>query len=232
MSADQWTKLLEVLISLLQVIIWPFVILLILSALRTPLRKLLEDKNMSDFTFKASPTGGIEATYKRQQIEVASSLLNAEEKQDQDEVSQPQNVQTIAAVVDQYVTPQNAQKVLGKSILWVDDRPSNNVYARQALASLGISITVCLSTEVALDLLRNERYDLIISDMGRPPDPRAGYTLLAKIQEMNISTPYIIYARRGNAPEYQAEARSKGAFASTSGASRLLKLVMDALTGV
>ncbi len=231
MNADQWTKLLEVLVTLLQAISWPLIILLVLHTLRTPLRKLLEDKNISDFTFKASPTGGIEATYKRQQIEVASSLLNAEEKQSKDQAANLQNVQTIATVVDQYITPQNSQKVLGKSILWVDDRPSNNIYERRALATLGISVTICTSTEVALELLQYERYDAIISDMGRPPDPRAGYTLLAKIQEMKINVPYIIYAAGGNYPQHQAEARSKGAFGSISGASGLLELVMRALTG-
>ena len=227
MNVDQWTKLVELLVSLVQAIIWPLIILLVLFPLRTSLRKLLEDKDVSDFTFKASPTGGIEATYKRQQIEVASSLLIAEEQQNKD----PKNLQTVATVVDQYITPQNSQKVLGKSMLWVDDNPSNNMYERQALAKLGIGVTICTSTENALQLLRSERYDVIISDMGRPPDPQAGYTLLAKIQEMKITTPYIIYAVGGNDPKHQAEALSKGAFGSASGPSRLLELVMRALTG-
>jgi CheY-like chemotaxis protein len=227
MNVDQWTKLLELLVSLLQIIIWPVIILFLLFPLRTSIRKLLEDGNISDFTFKASPTGGVEATFKRQQIEVASSLLQAEEQQKRD----PQNVQTVATVVDQYITPQNFQRVLGKSILWVDDNPSNNLYERQALAKLGISVTICTSTDHALQLLREEGYDAIISDMGRPPDPQAGYTLLEKMQEMNISTPYIIYAAGGNDPEHQAEALKKGAFGSASGPSRLLELVMRALTG-
>lgn len=65
--------------------------------------------------------------------------------------------------------------------------------------------------------------------MGRPPDPRAGYTLLEKIQEMKITTPCIIYAAGGRIPEHQVEAHRKGAFGSTSGADGLFELVIKAI---
>jgi TIR domain len=65
-----------------------------------------------------------------------------------------------------------------RSILWVDDRPGNNVLERQSLRQYGFEFDLAQSTLEALDSLRGRRFDLIISDMGRPPDPRAGYTLL------------------------------------------------------
>jgi CheY-like chemotaxis protein len=41
----------------------------------------------------------------------------------------------------------------GKSILWVDDRPANNIYERQAMEALGIRFTISTSTEEALQML-------------------------------------------------------------------------------
>jgi hypothetical protein len=38
-------------------------------------------------------------------------------------------------------------------ILWVDDRPENNVYERQAMESMGLQFTLALSTSEALDVL-------------------------------------------------------------------------------
>jgi TIR domain len=66
-----------------------------------------------------------------------------------------------------------------RNILWVDDRPNNNVLERQAMKAYGIDCTLALSTGEALARLRNNKFDAIISDMGHPPDQRAGYTLLA-----------------------------------------------------
>ena len=64
--------------------------------------------------------------------------------------------------------------------------------------------------------------------MGRPPDARAGYTLLEKVQKMNIPIPYIIYAYGGNLPKHQEEALRKGAFASVSRPKALFETVLNA----
>ena len=53
--------------------------------------------------------------------------------------------------------------------------------------------------------------------MGRPPDKQAGYTLFEAVKKINIKTPYIIYASGGSEPEHTREARSRGAYDSTSG---------------
>lgn len=40
-----------------------------------------------------------------------------------------------------------------RQILWVDDRPDNNVYERNALESMGVEFTLALSTQQALENL-------------------------------------------------------------------------------
>ena len=63
-------------------------------------------------------------------------------------------------------------------ILWVDDRPENNTYERQAFEGVGLRFTLALSTDEAFERLAQTKYAAIISDMGRREGPREGYVLL------------------------------------------------------
>ncbi len=67
-------------------------------------------------------------------------------------------------------------------ILWVDDRPGNNVYERQAFEVKGIEFTLALSTDGALELLKTNNFSAIISDMGRKEGAQEGYVLLEKLR--------------------------------------------------
>jgi CheY-like chemotaxis protein len=223
LSIEKWLNLL---ISLLQIISWPLIVLVILIYLRRPLKRFIE--NMVEITFTAGP---VSTTAKRQQIIDAAVSLGAATATEKKATNgdNEANTQDAARLVNQLLTPQVTRRVAGKSILWVDDVPSNNTFQRNALEALGIHFTISASTDEALRELQAQRFDAIISDMGRPPDPRAGYTLLEKVRQMGITTPYIIYARGGNKPESKAEARSKGAFASVSGPPALFETVIYAL---
>jgi DNA-binding response OmpR family regulator len=83
--------------------------------------------------------------------------------------------------------------------------------------SAGVSVGAVRAT--------NRTLDLIIMDMGRPPDPQAGYTLVNKLHEPGDAPPVIIYSVGGRDQDNQTLARQRGAFGSTSGASELLALV-------
>jgi CheY-like chemotaxis protein len=133
-----------------------------------------------------------------------------------------------AAVVAESVNPRVIRRASEATALWVDDNPSNNIFERQSLGALGVSFVLATSTDEALDLLAKRKFDIIISDMGRPPDPRAGYTLLEKLRSSGNRTPFVIYAG-SNAPEHKAEARSRGAIGSTNRASELFAYVLGAL---
>jgi CheY-like chemotaxis protein len=117
--------------------------------------------------------------------------------------------------------------------LWVDDNPSNNASLKESFEKLlGIEFDLSSSTEDALAKAENKRYSVIISDMGRPPDRRAGYTLLRRLKESSgpaSKTPYIIYASGASVPANRDAAIDKGAFGSTSSPQDLLKLVRTAL---
>src|SRR5258708_5452161 len=93
----------------------------------------------------------------------------------------PERETETAERISELITPKATRQLAGATVLWVDDRPNNNTSERQALEELGIQFTISTSTEDALEKLQQENYNVIISDMGRPPDRQAGYTLLEEI---------------------------------------------------
>ena len=114
-------------------------------------------------------------------------------------------------------------------ILWVDDCPENNVYARNTLESYGITFDLALSTDRALNMLHSNNYSLIISDMERKEGPYEGYTLLSHIRNNGNNIPFIFFFPEGSRPEYKAEAERNGAQGSTDIASEVIFMVIKLL---
>jgi CheY-like chemotaxis protein len=113
-------------------------------------------------------------------------------------------------------------------ILWVDDRPENNTYERQAFEAMGLRFTLALSTAEALERLSQLKYAAIISDMGRREGPREGYVLLDSLREKGNQTPLFFYAS-SNAPEHKRETREHGGQGCTNNAEELFEMVTRAV---
>lgn len=232
MSIENWTKFIQAIVPLIQALIWPLLILFILIYLGTPLKKFME--SIGEFTFKAG-TSGLEATAKRQQIEAAAALGAAEANKAgtsaNKQAPDTEKVQDIVKAVSQTITSKTTRKLDNTVLLWVDDSPLYQAYERQSLEALGIRCSISTSTDQALEKLRlhKDTYNVVISNMGRPPDNQAGYTLLEGMKKLKLNIPFIIYARGGSTPEHQAEAHQKGAFGSTDKADELFQLVVSAI---
>ena len=227
MSIEQSLVGARLIVELLQVLAWPLIALFVLLYFGRALRQFAN--RLGELSFKAA---GLEATAKVQQIEAAAFLgVAAASKGSAGNGPQPtgDDAKEIAAVVARSATPRIVSRLSNAQVLWVDDKPENNVYERRALETFGIQFTLSTSTEDALERARLSRYDAIISDMGRPPDPRAGYTLLDALRMQNDRTPFVIYAG-SNSPEHKAEARRHGALGSTNRGEELLQLVLTAIT--
>jgi CheY-like chemotaxis protein len=174
-----------------------------------------------DFSLKAP--GGFELSAKRRE-QAATALTEATGAKDSAPIGREEalgQVDDAARVVHELgISPR---------LLWVDDRPSNNRYERAALEALGLIIDLSVSTEDALERIHRGRpFDLIISDMGRPPDPRAGYTLLDKLRSSGDRTPYIIYAG-SRSGEHFDEAVRRGAEGCTNRPQELIDMAMAVL---
>ena len=226
MNIDETIKLIDAVAKLLAALVWPAVVVFILIRFGSSLREFIA--GLGEFSLKGA---GFEASAKRKQAEATAALAAAvasRPEEGAEEGSAPQNVRTAAAVVAEAATPRVIRRTAGAKVLWVDDKPKNNVYERQALEALGVSFVLALSTDEALEKLARQRFDAIISDMGRPPDQQAGYTLLDRLRANGDRTPFIIYAG-SRAAEHQAESRRRGAVGSTNQPAELLEMVLAAI---
>lgn len=167
----------------------------------------------------------------KQKIEAATLLAVAETARPDDAAvggrDSTELAKEIAGIVSDAIE-HSAGRIAGSSVLWVDDRPENNVYERQALEALGICFTISTSTDNALVQLQQRKFDVIISDMGRPPDSRAGYTLLDALKLKGPYPPFVIYAG-SNAPKHKTETKDRGGWGTTNRPQQLFELVLSAL---
>jgi len=221
--------------QLTQILVWPIVSLIIvlffLIYFRDSVKKILED--LEKARGKISPSG-LEFDFERRKIEAAAALGAASVSKEGEATAErkaldEERPREIANVINQ-VKPKILRRLADASILWVDDNPSNNLNEQRSLGAFGIHFTISTSTADALEKIRVNKYDVIISDMGRPDDKQAGYKLLEEKQKLGDTAPFIIYAG-SNLPEHKAEARRRGAFGSTNNPQELFQLVLSAIQG-
>ncbi|WP_341525200.1 response regulator [Nostoc sp. UHCC 0302] len=225
MSIDDIVKLLDAITKLLNVLIFPGVLLFVVIWFGRDLREFFS--SLGELSLKGA---GFEASLKRKQAEVVAALSAAASKPDEDKTRESiaKEAMIAADIVAEVVTPRVIRRASRSTVLWVDDNPDNNTYERQALEALGVSFVLATSTDEALKKISLQRFDAIISDMGRPPDSRAGYTLLDKLRANGNQTPFIIYAGSRN-PEHVAESRRHGAIGCTNNANELFEMLLFVL---
>jgi CheY-like chemotaxis protein len=223
MNPDQLNGFIIAVGDLLGAVLWPALVVFLAVKFGPGFMKKFAESDR--VTLKAA---GVEASFQQQQVEAAAALGAANARlEGTGTVAHPGR---IASAIEEAVPDARAQRRLqNSSVLWVDDRPDNNRYERQALEALGIRVELAVSTEEALEKIGSDRpFNLIISDMGRPPDFRAGYTLLDKLRGAGNPIPYIIYAG-SRLPEHVREARERGALGCTNSPQELILMVASAL---
>jgi CheY-like chemotaxis protein len=111
----------------------------------------------------------------------------------------------------------------GARILWVDDRPENNAWERSLLRAFKADVDTVETTRSALMALQSKPFDLVISDIAREDDTRAGLRALPLIRA-EVGTGLVVFyvGRVSGAPP-------PGAFGITNDPNELLHLVLDAL---
>lgn len=172
----------------------------------------------------------MEASVSKVQLQAVAGLAaNAAASDAQAHEPPGRAAQEAVEAVTEMLTTRAVKRASKTKILWVDDRPQNNRQLQQSLQALGMTIRLAETTGQAMERLTHERFDLVISDMGRQDEPRAGYALLEKMRNAGIRLPLIFYSAGGNLPEHRRLAREKDAFGSTNNGTELFRLVFSAL---
>jgi PleD family two-component response regulator len=118
---------------------------------------------------------------------------------------------------------QSTALLTGARLLWIDDEPDNNRFERALLEGAGASVNQVVSSEQAWQSLNRAAYDLIISDIRRGVDDKAGTDLLQTLVAEGRKTPVIFYVGEISGPV------PEGAFGIADSPDELVHLVLDAL---
>ncbi len=200
--------------SVVNLFAWLLALLLLVIALR---KNRIESLSVGPFGIKLMKEEAIVATA------TASRAWQAPSGEGVD-------VPRIRAMVDRAFTPETLNNLTGKAILWVDDNPPNNELAVRALRKFGLDIEQATSTEAGMAAFRRRKFDLVISDMGRDGDKRAGYGLLKVLRDSGAKVPFFIFST-SDKPEFRREAAERGAQLSTNDMLELVDHVVKYLGG-
>jgi CheY-like chemotaxis protein len=210
-------------------VIWPAVVVVFLVLFRGPITALLQ--RLGHVTVKADKTGvvvSVEA-FRARQVAAGASIARAMETKSKSAGYQElADMKVIVQTVQQAVPPNEAERFSESKVLWVDDHPENNLYELRAFEAIGLQFALAGSTEEALRILRDNSIAAIISDMSRPPDPRAGYKLLDTLRARGDKTPFVIYTG-SRAQEYKNETTEHGGQGCTNRPDELFTLVTRAI---
>lgn len=106
----------------------------------------------------------------------------------------------------------SAQPV-GRTILWVDDKPEGNAFEIAQAESLGIRVITARSTAEGMNVMRSESVTGIISDMGRREEDgyhaEAGLELLRALRAAGFDQPYLMYTGKRGAERANVSVRSE-----------------------
>lgn len=87
-----------------------------------------------------------------------------------------------------------------RSILWVDDFPSNNAFLVDSLREKNVDVVLSLGTEDAMEKLKYRKFGAVITDLGRVENgvdnPNAGFDLIGRIKSSGDDVPILVFAGR------------------------------------
>ena len=202
----------EIVLKLVMQLRWFFLVILVLILFYRPIRDNLLPRLGG---FKA---GGLEILFAADSMDASIELAEKDQRW-KVKVSAVDKRRVLNRV------KQHLNILKGVQVLWVDDYPENNINERRMFRQLETEIDIARSTQEALDILKNGRYDVVFSDMVRGENAAAGLEFLEQFRNTDKTTPVIFYIGVFN-PEKGTPAQ---AFGITNRPDELLHLTLDAL---
>src|SRR5690554_1360980 len=81
-----------------------------------------------------------------------------------------------------------------KRILLVEDDPNLGFIVKDNLTDRGFQVTLCENGQIADDILKTQRFDLLLFDVMLPK--KDGFTLAEELRDRGIETPIIFMTAR------------------------------------
>lgn len=223
-TSDYASSLLE----LVRILIWPALILYLSIQFRGAITALIKPPESGQSTVKIG-MGGVEITRIASSVAAVAVAAGVQAGKEGTDVPQEQIAGSISHAVAASLGSTSRQ-MAARRILWVDNNPPNNALLARSFRDLGIEVIEVRATDDAVRLLEKDRtFDLMITDMSRPPDREAGLTLLQRLREKNIRLPTVIYAARW-AQEHRGKEQEFGAALITNDPSAVYAFALRALT--
>lgn len=206
------------LVSALASLAWPAVCVFLLLWLRGPVGELIASAKQRKF-----------------KIVIAGNELSMEEAAEQ-QSQVVLDLQAKLAALEKRLGPPpeaaaapmaaRAAAAQGRRVLWVDDVPRNNSYLIAALQERGVEVDTALSTDEGLARFAAQRYDVVVTDMGRPEGRTAGIDLVRRLRAQGAQVPLYIYCSVASAQRWRDEALQAGASGITASGTSLLGVLL------
>lgn len=195
------------LITALSSLTWPMIFGFLLYKFHKPIQTLIESARGRKFTIK-----------------VAGNELTMEEASEQQRKI-VNDVQSRLAEIEKRFEASNTISLdreetkkasTSMRILWIDDRPKNNSFLVASLQEMGHFVDIALSTDEGISKFEESSHDIVISDMERPGDKKAGITLAKAIRSIKDGVPFYIFCGGWAARNMRDEALASGVTDITS----------------
>ncbi len=220
-TTDFWSKIIPIIPSVLWFIL--LVVVLVKLWRDEELRKMLKNvTGVKGF--------GIELRFDEVQKSMSDAIAQGEKKSSLDipEKDKKWNIHVPEAARESALSRLRHHAALFQNahILWIDDNPKNNKNEIALLRELTAHVECVKTTEAALERLRDDDYDIVLSDMSRDGEKSAGLDFLARYKKQaELRSPVILYvghlSRELGVPG--------GAFGITNRPDELVHLILDVL---
>ncbi len=158
-----------------------------------------------------------------------NAIIGLQETVAQLVLANPQN----AAAATAPTTREPVAERLRSRVLWVDDKPRNNLLLVEQLVREDITVNTVESTKQALETLSRHSYDILITDMHRFEDnrsvPDAGVLLIQRVKVMSPELQSLVFCSKEMAVRYGAAAEAAGARLVTTSGTALIAVVLKIL---
>ncbi|MCK5642899.1 MAG: response regulator [Gammaproteobacteria bacterium] len=214
----------ELTLEVVKILLWPSLLIIILILFKKPISVFIMNWGKTEIKIDKN---GIAITAEVVKFITKSSI---EKVVNVNKVDRAKYIEEDAKGISEVITKiqNNLDKIRDKKILWIDDHPEWNINEKSAFETMGMRITWSMTNSEALDKIKTEDFDLIISDLFSDEGQPKGFNLSKELKIENIKIPVIFYTGLVT-QDIKEKAEILGAFGIVDSSASLTSKVLSAL---